>query len=485
MTTTHIVHYNGATAKSQSVIASLARDSVENSEAVTIIDIGRTTTIKQGFPPKRWAQLLGHTLFETAMQDIPDPLGVAMVPLPNSSQRATVKPEDLAALEQALESELLTYFRLDHIPKSAEARALSQLLRSAMMDTYTALTELWSQTRPDRVLIPNGRTSRQKVARLVAKQMGLDIFLYENGRASPDSYYLGRTQPHDRVASQQEILDGFPLPQGAALEAVADTWLTHRMAGSAGTNQFSDQWAPASTPLRTGATDNLTAVFFASSFDEFLAFGPMWTIDEWSHQFEAFDRIMSILEDRGVDLVLRLHPNLGTKSRQYFLREVRDILALQDRHPSLEIHWHNEPTNSYDLVKNADYVIVERSTIGLEASLMGKPVWVTQAAQWDMVADVRQVLRPTDISEEALEPWDASPLGAQNFVAYWMAQEKPLHYNWQTWASWDPEKAPLRMKVAQLTVNNPWRHKKRLLSLEWAKWRNSRFTPPSRKSENK
>ena len=485
MTTTHIVHYNGATAKSQSVIASLARDSVENSEAVTIIDIGRTTTIKQGFPPNRWAKPLGHTVFETAMQDILDPLGVAMVPLPNSSQRATVKPEDLASLEQALESELLTYFRLDHIPKSAEARALSQLLRSAMMDTYTALKELWSQTRPDRVLIPNGRTSRQKAARLVAETMGLDIFLYENGRASPNSYYLGRTQPHDRVASQQEILDGFPLPQGAALEAVADTWLTHRMAGNAGTNQFSDQWAPASAPSQKGATRSPTAVFFASSFDEFLAFGPMWTIDEWSHQFEAFDRMMSILEDRGVDLVLRLHPNLGTKSRQYFLREVRDILALQDRHPSLEIHWHNEPTNSYDLVKNADYVIVERSSIGLEASLMGKPVWVTQAAQWDMVADVRQVLRPTDISEEALEPWDASPLGAQKFVGYWMAQEKPLHCNWQTWASWDPEKAPLRMKVAQLTVDNPWRHKKRLLSLEWAKWRNSRFTPPGRKSENK
>ena len=485
MTTTHIVHYNGATAKSQSVIASLAKDSVENGEVVTIIDIGRTTTITQGFPANRWAKLLGHTVFENALQNILDPLGVAIVPLPNATKRAAVTPEHRDALEQALESELLTYFRLDHIPKSAEARNLSGRLRSAMMETYAALTELWSHTPPDRVLIPNGRTSRQKAARLVAETMGLNVFLYENGRASPDSYYLGRTQPHDRVASQQEILDGFPLPQGRALETVADTWLTHRMAGSAGTNQFSDQWAPASALSQKNAKRNPTAVFFASSFDEFLAFGPMWTIDEWSHQFEAFDLMMSILEDRGVELVLRLHPNLGTKSRQYFLREVRDILALQDRHPSLKIHWHNEPTNSYDLVRNADYVIVERSTIGLEASLMGKPVWVTQAAQWDMVADVRQVLRPTDISEEVLELWDASPLGAQKFVAYWMAQEKPLHYNWQTWASWDPEKAPLRMKVAQLTVDNSWRHKKRLLLLEWAKWRNSRFTPRGRKSENK
>jgi hypothetical protein len=221
-----------------------------------------------------------------------------------------------------------------------------------------------------------------------------------------------------------------------------------------------------------------TAVFFASSFDEFLAFGPMWTIDSWAHQFEAFERMMSILEKSGVDLVLRLHPNLGSKSRRYFLREMNDVKALAALHPALKVYWHNDSVNSYDLVKSADYVIVERSTIGLEASMLGKPVWVTQASQWDLIADIRQVLKPDEITDELMTLWSPDPYPAQRFAAYWMIQERPLRYSWDSWSSWDPDRPPLRMKAAVLAVRNPWRHKLQLLALEWAKRRNSTFTTP-------
>jgi hypothetical protein len=70
-------------------------------------------------------------------------------------------------------------------------------------------------------------------------------------------------------------------------------------------------------------------------------------------------------------------------------------------------------------------------------------------------------------------------LGAERFVAYWMIQEHPLRYEASDWASWDPENAPATMKALQLALPNSWRHKGRLLSLEWSKWRNSRFRPPS------
>jgi hypothetical protein len=135
-------------------------------------------------------------------------------------------------------------------------------------------------------------------------------------------------------------------------------------------------------------------------------------------------------------------------------------------------------------VSEADYVIVERSTIGLEASLMGKPVWATQATQWDQVADIRQLLTPSDVTEEALELWNPSTLGAERFVAYWMIQEHPLRYQATDWASWDPENAPVTMKALQLALPNSWKHKVRLLNLEWSKWRNSRFQAPvSRQQE--
>jgi len=472
-----IVHYTGATAKSHSVVASLALDHIEAGNSVSVIDLAKTTHIHQGFPPRIVAQLLGHQIRQPALADIVLSRGGTYETLAIPSAQEPPRSEHIAALEQAVESELLTYFRLDHIPRNRESSRLRTSLTQKMHQTYLALDARWAYSRPDTVLIPNGRTSRQKAARLVAEHHGIDVLLYENGRATPDSYYLGTTQPHDRVASQEELLGGFPMPQDQALEAQAASWLAERMGSDSKTNPFSAVWEGATKKKKESSQPR--AVFFASSFDEFLAFGPMWALDDWSHQFEAFDLIMSHWERQGVAIALRLHPNLVAKSRAYFRREVDQVLALKKAHPSLTIHWHNSSVNSYDLVKEATYVIVERSTIGLEASLMGKPVWVTQATQWDLVADIRQLLTPSDITPENLEPWPASPEGARRFVAYWMAQERPLRYSWANWSSWNPERAPTKMKLAQLALRNSPSHKFRLMRLEHARSRNSRFQPPA------
>jgi hypothetical protein len=201
----------------------------------------------------------------------------------------------------------------------------------------------------------------------------------------------------------------------------------------------------------------------------------MWNIDSWDTQFHAFDVMMAELETRGFELILRVHPNLVVKSRTYFLRTVEEIRDLQRKHPSLEVHWHNSARNSYDLAQSAEVVIAERSTIALEANLMGKPVWVNQAAQWDQVADIRQVLKPSDINPGVMDIWNVDTRGAERFVAYWMMQEKPLKYSWRDWASWDPENSPLSLKIARLWVKNPWFHRWHLIRLEWGTWRNKRF----------
>jgi hypothetical protein len=155
---------------------------------------------------------------------------------------------------------------------------------------------------------------------------------------------------------------------------------------------------------------------------------------------------------------------------------VKEIKALERKYPSLTVHWHNSPANSYELAKSADYVFAERSTIALEANLMGKPVWINQAAQWDLIADVRQVLNPSDIEADSLTPWAVDTSRAERFIAYWVIQEHPLHYAWNDWSSWNPETAPLLIKLASLLGKNPLPHKRHLLSLEWARYRNNHFS---------
>ena len=283
MKTAHVVHYIGATSKSRSVVASLVADLIEERFTVTVIDISSLSRINQDFPPAWLARVLGHRVYPQAFETELARLGAFLRPLNSPSGVGEVKAEHENALRQALRSELLTYFRNSSIPASREAIKLEQKLSQRMTAVYHALNTLWEEDLPDLVLIPNGRTSRQKAARVVAETHGIELQLYENGRATKNGYYRGTTQPHDRLASQAEVEAVTKDITKATNKELAQTWLADRMSLVTGTNEFSHSW----TPTLSLEPENgfKTAVFFSSSFDEFFAFGPMWNIDNWSHQF--------------------------------------------------------------------------------------------------------------------------------------------------------------------------------------------------------
>ena len=483
-----VVHYIGATARSRSVVASLLADLVDEGHKVELLDISRFSVISQDLPRNLVARILGHKVFDNKFEETLAGLGVRHVLIgPASTAKPEATPELGMDARQAIDSELLTYFRRPSlIPETGAISAMRKNLTSMALATYSALSGEFDKSPPDLVLIPNGRTSRQKVARVVADERKIPVNFYENGRASKDSYYRGTTQPHDRVASQREVEPLVAHLSEKEIHRLARDWLDERMSPSSGTNTFSSLWTPEHTKRnQTPPAETKSAIFFTSSADEFLAFGPMWDIDEWESQFHAFDLVMGQLASEGVMLRLRIHPNLTGKSRKYFKDTIKNVLELGARHPGLRIDWPNSQENSYDLAAEADYVIAERSTIGLEANLMGKPVWVNQASQWDLVADVRQFLKPADVSKEALSPWTVDIRGAEKFVAYWMIQEKPLRFTWRDWSTWNPEKAPTRMKLALLSVKNPWSHRWHLLLSEWHRWLNSRFRKPKGWLDNK
>ena len=477
MSNVAVVHYVGATQKSRSVVASLVADFRQQEHDVTVLDIGRFGTVFQDFPPEWAVRLAGHTTYRQRFIEVIESVGADLTVL-DSHQTPTITPPESRQAEclQAIESELLTYFRQETLNNDERyVRWMRKNLTRQAFACYAALHTWLSQNAPDLVVIPNGRTSRQKMARIAVENIGIAVKFYENGRATEDSYYLGTTQPHDRVASQAEVDSLTSHLSTSEISALAQSWLSERMNPTSGTNTFSAGWGN-TTQSEDATKSRERAVFFSSSADEFLAFGPMWNIDQWSSQFQAFDMFMEKLSNKGVDLIVRIHPNLSGKSQKYFRATVAEIKELKKKYPSLIIHWHNSPANSYDLVRSADYVIAERSTIGLEANLMGKPVWINQAAQWDLIADVRQVLQPSDIENDDLTPWEVDISRAEKFIAYWVIQEHPLRYSWRDWSSWNPEAPPMVMKLASLLGKNPLSHKRHLLSLEWARWRNNHFT---------
>jgi hypothetical protein len=480
MSTAIVVHYTGATRQSRSVAASLVADMVDEGHRVIVADISNFTTINQDFPPGWLVRFLGHRVFPEAFKIIVANSGAehrVLFPTDKLSRRI-IPQEALEDITIAVESELLTYFRRETLdPPTPYIRWLRSAITRQTEATYAALATLFASEAPDLVLVPNGRTSRQKAARKAAENAGASVEFYEMGRAQANHYYRGTTQPHDRLASQAEVTKVTKHLSARKIRALAESWQQERMSPSSNTNSFSAGWDAPSEPQKTSEkkTAPQKAVFFSSSADEFMAFGPMWNIDSWASQFEAFDLMMSHFENQGVALEMRLHPNLTGKSRSYFLETVRSVKELAARHPGLTVHWHNSPINSYELIHSADYVVAERSTIALEANLVGKPVWINQAAQWDLIADIRQVLSPTEITLEVMTPWEIDSTPAQRFVAYWMVQERPLRFSWKDWATWNPDTAPLALRAALLFVKNPWRHRAHLLALEWAKIQNSFF----------
>lgn len=479
MSTAVVVHYTGATRESRSVVASLVADLTDEGHRVIVADIISFTTINQDFPPAWLVRVMGHRVFRGAFESALARHGAEhRIMLRGPGKPAPFPAEAAPDIEIAIESELLTYFRRETLePSSSYIWWLRQTLTDQARATYISLATLFSDEAPDLVLVPNGRTSRQKAARKAAEQAGATVSFYEMGRAQGNAYYRGATQPHDRLASQAEVAEVISHLSAAQIQELATSWQDERMSPDSGTNSFSAGWEPSTAGAANTSEKAVAkkAVFFSSSADEFMAFGPMWNIDSWSSQFEAFDLMMSHFEEQGVTLEMRLHPNLTGKSRSYFLDTVASVTELAHKHPALTVHWHNSPVNSYELIKDADYVVAERSTIALEANLLGKPVWINQAAQWDLAADIRQVLSPADITPEIMTPWAVDTAPAQRFVAYWMVQEKPLRYRWRDWSTWNPDSAPTALKVAGLGGKNPWRHKAHLLGLEWAKIQNSFF----------
>lgn len=476
MTRYAVLHYMGATQKSLSVVASLVADLRHEGHSVTVVDVGRYNTINQSLPPAWVVRLLGHENRSERFSQVLEAMGVSIHILsfvakhdpPSGSSR-------WHECEQSIESELLTYFRKQDLSQSSRSmREMENLLRLNAQSLYDQLRSWLVKHQPDEILIPNGRTSRQKVARVCAEELGITAKFYENGRAKKDSYYLGTTQPHDRVASQDEVPKLTAAMTTEEISRIAQTWLNQRMGSQSGTNVFSKAWSAEERELVQERRTH-RAVFFTSSADEFLAFGPMWNIDSWGSQFHAFDLIMDKLSRKGWELILRVHPNLVTKSRAYFKSTVRQIRALQRKHPALHVIWHNSTVNSYDLARSADCVFAERSTIGLEANLMGKPVWITQASQWDSIADVKQLLEPEQVTSDVLKPWRVDPAGGERFVAYWMIQERPLSFSWHDWSSWSPENPPFLLKVALLFSKNPWFHRFHLVKLEFTRIANERF----------
>ena len=332
-------------------------------------------------------------------------------------------------IAEAVRSALISYAR-DPFPDLASGtwRKLKRSLTASARLAYLAVSAILSE-RPEisEVLVANGRFPQQRAAIEAANAFERRVLFYEKGDA-PDTYWLEDHSALDRILTQRNV--------GRALEHLSDEealalgqdWMNARSAPGSELNIYTRFFEEegANSPSRIPVAKRKVVGLFTSSQDEFAALGPEWHLDEWADQWDGFGHVLNHLEQFDFDFYLRVHPNFATKSHASFVRERANVQKLQREHPALRIIWHDEQANSYVLLGQTDVVVVWDSTIGLEASGRGIPVWELAASYYDLYADVRQWFSPAaDPGVEVLR-YTVDTSRTHRFMAYLALRHSPL-----------------------------------------------------------
>ena len=362
--------------------------------------------------------------------------------------------EDL--LEIAVQSALITFFRTDRPDQSKRfVRRITRELLEEGRAVYRVCRALCKKYPNISVAyLPNGRFPHQKMATLAFNDQGIHEMHIEKGEG-PNRAYVQDYAPQDRLRSQNSVDAVLAGSSSQRVDEIARSWLAKRAPADDSRNEFSALWSDAlPAAIAEHKRDNAKiAGFFTSSQDEFQFLGPEWQLHEWTDQFAAFDLIMTRLEEAGYVCYLRVHPNLATKAHECFLREREGIRQLAKQHPKLIVIWHDDPANTYALLEASDAVVVWDSTVGLEASARGLPVWTTATSRYGLVADVRELLSAADVDIVGVDTWRVDPHRANRFIAYLVLRDQDIVTPDTPWTTWDTSHPPLGVRLAGVVAS--------------------------------
>ena len=377
---------------------------------------------------------------------------------------STVSPADLApldgpleeALEMAMESALITFSRTDRPKRGRRSvETAAEHLRREGRIAYRRVAEFCVENPSvSLAYVVNGRFPNQKLSQLAFEDAGVQCRHIEKGEGVGRAYVQDYA-PQDRLLSQatvDEVLNGLSRDE---VNEIADVWLAARAPSAQSINRYSALWdesLPPSVAVKKKSGKPIVG-FFTSSQDEFLSVGAEWHIDSWKDQFDAFDQILARFEGDGYATYLRVHPNLATKEHSFFKRERDGIRWLQRRHPELTVIWHDHVANTYSLVEASDVVVVWASTVGLEASARGIPVWAASATRYGLTADVREVLSTDELAGVGALRWAVNTDGAKRFIAYLVLRDQQMSTDLRDWIPWDANNPPLAVTLAAIAVS--------------------------------
>jgi len=248
-------------------------------------------------------------------------------------------------------------------PDLTAYRELTDTLLTCALRAYRLTTDLIVKTRPQTILVFNGRFAAAKAIVEAARQQKVDVLYHEVG-STKERYYLSSKTCHSatnaRLLLQEDWRNG-----GPDRESIAERFFAPSrqrlglLEGRYDNGQKRNKVLP--------PTGRRRFVYYASSVDEFAAVEDGYDTFLFATQREAVQWLVDwVRAHPDTELVIRLHPrmrNLSAQEREWWLSfSGGNILTIPGEHPC----------DSYALAESADRVVTFHSSLGPEATYLGR-----------------------------------------------------------------------------------------------------------------
>lgn len=274
--------------------------------------------------------------------------------------------------------------RKHHLEDNKNNRLLARSYIQSAWNVFWKFSDLIDSLHPQAVVVFNGMFYPEAIARFAAQQMNIPVISHEVGMLPFSAFFTYK----EATAYPVKVDSDFQLSK--TQEARLDGYLEKRFQGkfqTAGVKFWPEiqQFSPALLE-KINKYSIMVPIFTNVIFDTSQSHAN--TIFE--HMFCWLELVIDeIKKHPEILFIIRAHPDeirTGKESRESVSEwfESNNLTEI----PNLVFISPDEFISSYDLIAAAKFVMVYNSTVGLEASIMGKPVLCAGKARYTQIPTV-------------------------------------------------------------------------------------------------
>lgn len=260
--------------------------------------------------------------------------------------------------------------RIHHLNDDEPTRYLLREYILSAWNVARKFSKFLDETRPRAVVVFNGMFFPEAAARWVAQERGIRVITHEVGLQPASAFFTDG----EATAYPIRIPDEFELNDEQNVKL--DAYLVRRFQGDftmAGIKFWADMKGLDESFLRKAAGfKQIVPAFTNVIFDT----SQPHANTVFEDMFDWLDMTLEIIRaHRDTLFVIRAHPDelrVRKSSRETVSAWVEAHGV--DKEPNVVLVGPRETLSSYELIQKSKFVMVYNSTIGLESSLMGKPV---------------------------------------------------------------------------------------------------------------